>query len=540
MAASSLSTRAWTLLAALLALPVLLPLAVALGAFTRLDAELWSHLLDYVLPQVLPNTLWLLLCVSLGVSVLGTGLALLVGLFEFPGRQLFSWALLLPLAMPAYVLATVFVGSLDYAGPVATWLRGYGIELPDLRNLAGTSLVMISVLYPYVYLVVRGSLAAQGARLMEAARALGLSPAQAVRRVALPLALPAAAAGTLLAAMETLADFGTVAAFNYDTFTGAIYKAWFALFSIDAALQLAGVLLVLVLVLLALQAWGFRDRRVAATGPLATRTILRGPAAWAASALCALVLACAFLMPVTQLLIWSGRNLADLDQRLVTAALRSLQLGAMAAVLVATGAVMLAYAARLSPGATTRSATRLATLGYALPGALLAVGLYVPLAALIARINAHWDLRIMLQGGLALMLLAYGVRFVAVAHAPVSTGLERIRRSLDEAARLAGVTGWRQLRQVHLPQLLPSLAVALALVFVDVMKEMPITLMTRPFGWDTLAVRVFELTSEGEWQRAALPSLAILFAGLLPVIWLMRQVDRATPSSDETPHEPAA
>ncbi len=530
----------WPLLALLLALPTLLPLGAALSAFTRLDAQLWSHLADYVLPYVMPNTLWLLLCVSLGVSLIGTALALLVGLFDFPGRRFFSWALLLPLAMPAYVLATVFVGSLDYAGPVATWLRQRGIELPELRNLAGTSVVMTAVLYPYVYLVVRSSLAVQGARLLEAARSLGCTPGQAVRRVALPLAAPAAAAGTLLAAMETLADFGTVAAFNYDTFTSAIYKAWFSLFSIDAALQLAGVLLILVLGLLLLQACAFKARRVAVVADAAATPVrLRGAAAWIACASCTLVLMFCFVAPTVQLVIWSLANLSDMDVRLATAALRSLQLGSIAAVVVTTAAVMLAYAARRAPGPLVRSATRVATLGYALPGALLAVGLYAPLAAMMASLNARWDTHFLLQGGLTLMLLAYAVRFAAVAHAPVSTGLARVRGSLDEAARQVGLTGWTLLRRVHLPQLLPSLAVAAALVFVDVMKEMPITLMTRPFGWDTLALRVFESTSEGQWQRAALPSLAILLAGLIPVIWLMRQADRPRLSSTAS-HGPAA
>ncbi len=526
-------------MAVLLALPTLIPIGASLVALTRLDAELWSHLTHYVLPHVLPNTLWLLAGVSLGVSVLGTALALLVGLFEFPGRRIYAWALLLPLAMPAYVLATVFVGSLDYAGHVATFLRARGLLLPELRNLAGTTLVMSATLYPYVYLVVRASLAAQGARLLEAARSLGLSPWQAARRVALPLALPAVAAGTLLAAMETLADFGTVAAFNYDTFTSAIYKAWFALFSVDAALQLAGVLLLLVLLLLVLQAWALRARHTAdGGGAPATRVALRGPAAWLASGACALVLLLAFVAPALQLLLWSLQHLADLDARLAGAALRSLQLGLMAALMVTAAATLLAFAGRRAPGEPVRSATRIATLGYALPGALLAVGLYVPLAALIAGLNARWGLRLGLQGGLALMLLAYAVRFAAVAHAPVATGLARIRGSLDEAARLAGVTGLRQIARVHLPQLLPGLSAALALVFVDVMKEMPITLMTRPFGWDTLALRVFELTSEGQWQRAALPSLAIVGVGLIPVIWLMRQLD--TPRADPVGHGPAA
>lgn len=518
--------KGWPLIAVILAFPTLLPLAAALSSFTRLDAELWSHLSDYVLPQVLPTTLVLLVAVSVGVCVLGTTLAVLVGLFEFPGRRFFSWALLLPLAVPAYVLATVFVGALDYAGAVATFLRDRGVELPELRNLAGASIVLIAALYPYVYLVVRSSLAGQGARVLEAARSLGLSPTQVVLRVALPLSAPAILGGTLLAAMEALADFGAVSALNVDTLASAIYKAWFALFSIDAALQLAGVLLALVLVLLMLQSHVQRSRRVATTaGPPAQRRALGPLGAMLAVLGCSAVVLLAFVAPLFQLGLWAVRHLRELDTRVFEVGLNSLLLGLLASSIVVAIALLLGYAARRAPGPVVQAATRTATLGYALPGSLLAVGLYVPVAALIGHLNQALGWGLLLQGGLMLMLVAYAVRFTAVAHAPVMAGLSRIRPSLDEASRLAGVTGLSQLSRVHLPLLRPGLAAAAALVFVDVMKEMPITLMTRPFGWDTLAVRIFELTSEGQWQRAALPALAIVIVGLVPVWWLMRNLD---------------
>lgn len=516
----------WQLICVLIAAPTLLPLVAALGSFTRIDAQLWSHLAEYVLPHVLPTTLILLLLVSLGVCLLGTGLAVLISLCEFPGRRFFAWALLLPLAFPGYVLATVFVGSLDYAGGVASFLRRHGWMLPDLRNTAGASMVLIAALYPYVYLVVRSSLVAQSARVLEAARGLGLSPARAILRVALPLSAPAIFGGTLLAAMETLADFGTVAAFNVDTLTTAIYKAWFSLFSVDAALQLAGVLLVVATVLLLLQSRVQAAGRVTQSGPPAMRLRLAPLPAALCWLFCALVLTLAFLAPALQLLLWTADHLSALDARLLDTALNSVLLGLIAALLIALLAVLLGYAARREPGRIVRWATRTATLGYALPGALLAVGLYVPLSALVRHFNAAFGGALVLQGGLALMLLAYAVRFTAVAHAPVAAGLARIRPSLDEAARLAGLGGIRQLQRVHLPLLRPGLAAACALVLVDVMKEMPITLMTRPFGYDTLAVRIFELTSEGQWQLAALPSLVIAAAGLVPVWWLVRTLDR--------------
>jgi iron(III) transport system permease protein len=327
--------------------------------------------------------------------------------------------------------------------------------------------------------------------------------------------------------METLADFGTVAAFNYDTFTTAIYKAWFALFSIDSALQLAGVLILLVLALLALQGLLYRRRAYTQSGPLAEPLRLRGASAVAASTVCAVTLMAGFGVPVTQLLIWSASRLsAELDWHYLQLAFNSLSLGLIAAALVVSLAMLLAYAGRQSPTSWTRTAGRVATLGYAFPGALLAIGLFVPMAALIRGLNHGFGWHLSVQGGLLLMLAAYAVRFMAVAHAPLQTGLGRIRRSLDEASQLMGVTGAAQVRRVHLPLLRPWLLTAFALVLVDVMKEMPITLMTRPFGWDTLAVRVFELTSEGEWKRAALPALGIVLAGLAPVMLLMREMER--------------
>ncbi len=516
----------WPLIAGFLALPTLLPLAASIASFARIDTELWSHLIEYVLPHVVPQTALILCVVSIGVSVLGTSLALLVSLFEFPGRRFFSWALILPLAIPGYVLATVFIGTLDYAGSVATILRQLGIPLPELRNSAGACLVLIAALYPYVYLVVRTSLASQGARVLEAARSMGLSPRQAVVRVALPLSAPAIIGGSLLAAMETLSDFGTVAAFNVDTLTTAIYKAWFSLFSVDAALQIAGILLLFVLCLIILQSRASAMARVDMSGPNAAPHRLRGTAARSASLFCSLILLLCLGLPVMQLVLWSLEYLSRADQRLIAAAKNSVSLGALAALLLGVAALILAYAIRRNPGRLTRMAMRTATLGYALPGALLAVGLFVPLAAMASVFNATFSLNIILQGGIGLMLLAYLVRFTAVAYAPIATGLAKIKPSLDEAARLAGHGALAQVSKVHLPLLRPGLAAACALVFVDVMKEMPITLMMRPFGWDTLAIRVFELTSEGEWEQAALPSLLIVIVGLLPVWLLVRNMDQ--------------
>ena len=461
---------------------------------------------------------------TLTPGVIGTALAALVALCEFPGRRLFGWALVLPLALPGYVLAVVFIDLFDYAGPVATWLRDAGAPaLPEFRSRAGLIAVMTLALYPYVYLVARDAFASQGARVLEAARALGMGPWRAFARASLPLARPWIAGGTLLVLMETLADFGTVAAVGHDTFTTAIYKAWFALFSPDTALQIAAVMLLLVMALVAIEASTRRRQSFAALGPRHATRLPLGRRAWIATGFCTAVLGLALLLPLSRLLWNALTHLADLDARYFGTVVNAVTLAAIAALLTTAVAFVIAMAARERPGLLTTATTRLATFGYGLPGALLAIGLYVPVAQFSTWLADTHGLDLVLEGGLLLLLVAYGIRFTAVAHAPIAGGLLRIKPSLLEASRGLGVTGSRQLREVHWPLLRGSVATATLLVLVDVMKEMPITLMMRPFGWDTLATRVFELTNEGEWARAALPSLAIVLAGLVPVILLTRR-----------------
>lgn len=515
--------RAWTLAAAFIALPLLLPLLAVAASLFRIDAALWAHVVEHLLPEVTRNTLVLMLGVGLGVSILGTVAAALVALCDFPGRRSLAWLLLLPLAMPGYVLATVVIGLLDFSGPLAQGLRTLGLSLPPIRSTGGLVLTLSLTLYPYVYLVARAAFASQGAQMLEAARLLGLSPLQAFRRVALPQARPWIVGGTLLALMETLADFGTVSAFGYTTLTTAIYRAWFALFSIDAALQLATVLLLLVigLVLIEQRSRGVAryDRRIGRGARLDL-----GGWRWLATGFCLLLVSLGFLGPALQLALWAlseGEGWKTEWPRLRNALL----LASLAAGLTAAVALLLATAYRRHPRPGVAVARRVATLGYALPGPLLALGLYVPYAASIRTLNEGFDLALAAQGGIALLLLAYVVRFLAVAHTPLASQYLRLSPRLDDTTDLLGVTGLRRLWWVYLPPLRGALGAALLLVFVDVMKEMPITLMMRPFGWDTLAVRVFELTREGEWQRAAQPSLVIVAIGLLPVMLLSRGLE---------------
>ncbi|MNF27826.1 iron(III) transport system permease protein [Pseudomonas linyingensis] len=529
--------RRWYPLAAAIAALVLLPLSVLLLSWGEVDGEIWQHLWDTQMPRLLGNTLSLVLGVGVGVTLLGVSLAWLTSLCEFPGRKWLDWALMLPFAIPAYVLAFVFVGLLDFAGPVQTLLRewfGSGLRLPRVRSTGGVIVVLVLVFYPYVYLLARTAFLAQGKGLMEAARVLGLSPWQAFWRVALPVARPAIGAGLALALMETLADFGAVSVFNFDTFTTAIYKTWYGFYSLSSATQLASLLLLAVMLLLYTER---RARGASRPGNERARSAplyhLRGARALAASAWCGLVLLCAFVVPMLQLLVWFWqRGRFDLDERYVGLILHTLYLGGMAALITVALAMLLAFARRLAPTRRMQALVGLANLGYALPGSVLAVSimlafswldrhLVIPLSGALGG-----DGKPLLLGSLSALLLAYLVRFMAVAHGPLESSLGRIRPSLPEASRSLGIGGVRLFRRVYLPLLVPGTLSAALLVFVDVLKEMPATLLMRPFGWDTLAVRVFEMTSEGEWARAALPALTLVLVGLLPVIGLIRRSAR--------------
>ncbi|MBF0284291.1 MAG: iron ABC transporter permease [Magnetococcales bacterium] len=526
----------WALPAWGLALLSALPLLVILGSWINPAPEVWSHLMATRLPEVVANTVWMLLGVGVGVLLLGVGLAALVALCDFPGRRFFDWALVLPLAIPAYVLAFTLLGFTDHGGPLRTLLTHQfgpkGYWFPNVRSTGGVCLVLTLVFYPYVYLLARSAFLSQGRQLLEASRVLGLGPWGAFFHAALPMARPAIAAGTALALMESLADFGAVAVFNYDTFTTAIYKAWFGLFNLQAAAQLASLLLLFVAAAMTLERSTrgktryFSGQRSSGPPPLP----LRGGWGWLATTGAGLVFLLAFALPVGQLLAWTADALAhDLDARYFALLLHTLTLGGLAALFTLSGAVILAMARRQGAGARrgrwiASLAVRLATLGYALPGSVLAVGVMLVVVGVDKTLSEALGISgRVLGGGIAGLLFAYGVRFLAVAFGPVESGLERIRPSLEEAARGLGASGGEMLRRVVLPILRPSLLTAALLTLVEVMKEMPATLLLRPFGWETLAVRIFEMTSEGEWERAALPAITLVLVGMGPVILLVRK-----------------
>ncbi|MBD9483030.1 iron ABC transporter permease [Pseudomonas sp. PDM14] len=529
--------RRWYPIAFAIAALVLLPLSVLLLSWHEIDRDIWAHLWDTQMPRLIGNTLVLVLGVSVGVVGLGVSLAWLTSLCEFPGRRWLDWALMLPFAIPAYVLAFVFIGLFDFSGPLQSLFRevlGLNLRFPRVRSTGGVIVVLVLVFYPYVYLLARSAFLAQGKGLMEAARVLGQSPWQAFWRVALPMARPAIGAGLALAIMETLADFGAVAVFNFDTFTTAIYKTWYGFYSLSSATQLASLLLLAVMLVL----YGERRAR-GASRPANERPRgqalyhLRGWKAAAASGWCGLVFVCAFVIPLLQLLTWFWqRGRFDLDERYAGLILHTLSLGALAALITVAVALLLAFARRLAPTRPVRSAVSLANLGYALPGSVLAVAIMLAFSWLDRELVIPLSTwfggagKPLLLGSLAALLLAYLVRFMAVAYGPLENGLARIRPSLPEASRSLGVGGPRLFFRVYLPLLVPGALSAALLVFVDVLKEMPATLLMRPFGWDTLSVRIFEMTSEGEWARAALPALTLVLVGLLPVIGLIRRSAR--------------
>lgn len=518
---------------------VVVPVGVIFSSVLAPAGEIWQHLVETTLISLLLNTFWLVLGVIVGTALLGISLAWFTAVYEFPGRRLFSWALLLPMAIPAYVTAFVALGLFDFTGPIQTTLRAWLDSdlswFPDIRGRMGVIIVMTLAFYPYVYLLARNAFLSQGKRSLEVAQSLGFSRKQGFFKVVLPMARPWIAGGIMLVSMETLADFGTVAVFNYNTFTTAIYKAWFSMFSLQAASQLASLLIVMVFIVIVLEQQ-FRSRMryaEAKSSAKAQRIQLAGWHNWAVTGFVVCVLFFAFFLPVAQLGYWSVQSFAqnyDVD-RYLEFLWHSLTLSSLAALLICLVVIAMVYALRRYPDSATRYAVRTATIGYALPGTVLAIGVYVPLVWLdgqLSELALHWfqlETGQLIQGTSAIMLIAYLIRFMAVSHYPIDSAMQRVTHSIDEAAMSLGVHGWAMIRTVHIPILKPGIFTAATLVFVDVMKEMPITLMTRPFGWDTLAVRIYEMTSEGQWEQAALPAVTLILAGLIPIYLFMRQTE---------------
>lgn len=525
----------WHLPVWLMCLLVFLPIAVILFSWQDSQIVVWQHLIETGLARLLQNTAILMLGVGSIVMLIGVSLAWLTAVCEFPGRRWLDWALVLPLAIPTYVVAFVALGLLSYSGPVLTAWRGlFGDQAwyPDIRHPVGVVFVMSAVLYPYVYMLARGAFLQQGRTLTDAARTLGRGPWRSFIEVALPMARPAIVAGMSLALMEALADFGAVAVFNYDTFTTAIYKTWLGLFNLQAAAQLASLLLLFVAIALLVEQRARGGKR-ALHGEHKNheRIVLSGWRAGLASVYCGGVFVLAFVIPILQLLVWAIEvGTGGLTLRFFDLLQHTFFLGCMAAVAVLILALLVSFGHRFTSSSFASSwankLTRLTSLGYALPGSVLAVGVMIVLTfidrQLLSPLFADAPTQF-LVGSVFALILAYCIRYFSVGLGPVQSGLERIRPHHQEVAHTLGLGQIDVIRRVYLPLLMPGMMTALLLVLVDVMKEMPATLLLRPFGWDTLAVRVYELTSEGEWERAALPSLTLVVASIIPVVVLIRR-----------------
>jgi iron(III) transport system permease protein len=534
----------WTLAAILIALALSAPVLIVLAHLATPRFEVWGHLARTALGGYVTTSITLLVGVCFGAAVIGVATAWLVSMCRFPGRRIFEWALLTPMAAPAYVLAYTYAGLLDVAGPVQSFLRattGLSVRelwFPEIRSLGGAIAMLTLVLYPYVYLLVRTAFLSQSVCALEVARTLGHGPWRSFWRVALPLARPALAAGVALVGMETLNDFGAIQHFAVDAFTTGIYRAWFGLGDPMAAAQLGGLMMLFILCLLLLERGSRGNARYHHTSPrhrALPRFKLSPGAAILAMLTCLLPILLGFLLPCGVMLYWAIETAPEvIDQRFWGFAGNSLMLSAGTAAIAMTLALILAYGLRLSRSPLLRSAVRVAVLGYAAPGAVVAIGLLLAFGWVDRAID--WILApfggasgLIISGSIAALIYAYVVRFLAVSLNAAESGLAKVTPALDGAARTLGEGYLGVLRRIHAPMLRGSLLAGGLLVFVDTMKELPATMILRPFNFDTLAVRSFQFARDELLREAATPGLAIVLTGILPVILLARAMDRSRP-----------
>ncbi|MFK5985709.1 MAG: iron ABC transporter permease [Pseudomonadota bacterium] len=502
----------------------------------------WQHLVDTVLSDYISNSLILMSGVTIGTLFIGVSTAWLTSICEFPGRKLFQWSLLLPLAFPAYIIAYTYTGLLDFAGPVQTSLRElfeWGPRdywFPEIRSLTGAIFMFSLVLYPYVYLLTRAAFLEQSTITLEASRSLGRGSWYSFFYVALPMARPTIIAGLSLALMETLADFGTVEYFGVPTFTTGIYRTWFGLDDSVAASQLASLLLIFVSALLVMERLSRKQSRFyQQSGKKArnTRLQLNTMQGWLAFLLCFIPLFLGFLLPFVQLSIWSWETAEEMiSSDFIQLALHSLGLALFTSLLALIIALFMSYGQRLLHTRLVHILIRITSLGYAVPGTVIAVGVLIPFSWLDNSIDSlmiyyfDYSTGLIFSGTLFALIFAYLVRFLSVSIGTVESALEKIKPSMDEAARSMGSSSFSMLKRIHLPIMKTSLLTALLLVFVDILKELPATLLLRPFNFNTLAVRAYELAADERLHDAASASIMIVLTGILPVILLSYSISK--------------
>ncbi|MDX2099429.1 MAG: iron ABC transporter permease [Leptolyngbyaceae cyanobacterium bins.59] len=535
----------WTIAILTIALLIATPLFFILSSLFADSREVWHHLATTVLPGYILNSIWLMVGVGVGTLVLGTGTAWFVTMTRFPGRWLFEWALLLPLAAPAYLLAYTYTELLEFYGPVQTslrevfgWTSVQDYWFPNIRSVGGAIVMLTLVLYPYVYLLARSAFLSQSACTLEACRNLGCTPWRSFWTVALPLARPAMMAGLALVLMETLNDYGTVQHFAVDTFTTGIYRTWFGMGERAAAEQLAALLMLFVLSLILVERWSRHQAQYYQTNNRFQRPAgyhLGGFASLGAIVACTLPVAFGFLIPGGALLQMA---LGDMQQTLASRfwgfATNSLILSGITALLAVVIALLMAYGLRLRPHFWMRFSSQVAAMGYAIPGSVIAVSILIPVGKLDNGLDRwmqdHFNVStgLLLSGTIVALILAYLIRFLAVSFSTVDASLTKIRPNLDDAARSLGHSPMSTLFRVHAPMMGGGLLTAVLLVFVDVMKELPATLIIRPFNFETLAVRVYQLASDERLVEAAAPALAIVVVGLIPVLLLSWQISQTS------------
>lgn len=539
----------WVAVAILLLCILLsIPILTILFSIGSASDGVWEHLYSTVLGDYVLHSLGLMVGVGLAVLVIGIGPAWLVTMTRFPGSRMLEWALVLPLSIPAYIIAYTYTGMLDIGGPVQSWIREtfsirYGdYWFPQVRSLGGAITMLSLVLYPYVYLLSRMAFLEQSVCVLEVSRTLGASPWRAFTRVAVPLARPAIIAGLSLVLMETLADYGTVQYFGVSAFTTGIFRTWFGLGSPTAAAQLAAVLMIFILVLVLAEHWSRNKARYHHTSNRYTRLPqieLRGWKRAAAMVYCILPVLLGFVIPFIQLALWALEtwHLIDRDG-FITLFTNSLKLASITALLALLLGLFITYSKRMRPTLMLRSTVRILGLGYAIPGTVIAVGVLIPFAWFDNTVDAwmreHFEIStgLLISGTLVAVVFAYLVRFLPVALNTLDAGLGKIRPTMDDAGRSMGLRPWQILRRVHVPIMRGSLLTASLLVFVDVLKELPATIILRPFNFNTLAIRTYELANQERLAEAACSALMIVLAGIIPVIILSQTISRSRPGHD--------
>lgn len=532
----------WRAALLLMAATVCLPVFVILASLLLPFSDIWQHLLQTVMQDYVTNSFLLLIGVGIGTLSMGVTCAWLTSMCSFPGRRFFEWALLLPMAMPAYIIAYTYTGLLDFAGPVQTALRlsfgwAYGdYWFPEIRSLPGAVCMLSLVLYPYVYLLTRSAFLQQSVAVLEVSRSLGNGPWQSFITVAIPLARPAIVAGMSLALMETLADYGTVQYFGVSTFTTGIFRTWFGLGELRAAVQLSSLLLIFVFSIVILERWSRQRMKFHNVNPAykhLSRVQIRGFKGLVCFLLCFTPLFCGFILPFTQLSFWTITNYENsINRTFLELMLNSFTLAACAALVALLVALFMCYTKRVLGDAISNSSVQVATMGYAIPGTVIAVGVLMPFAWFDKQLDNwlrdNFDISsgLILSGTLVALTFAYVVRFLSVSIQSVESGLGKIHYSMDESARSLGYRPLEALRTIHIPMLRASLLTAFLLVFVDVLKELPTTLILRPFNFNTLAVRAYELASDERLADASTSAIAIVIIGLLPVMLLTKTMNR--------------